>query len=479
MHQLEELMNSKISVGFYHIVAFLLLVLIDLTDGGNIVIMSITLPIIQTEFLLSTADVSVLTSIYFIGTSVGSLCVGKFSDQHGRRTIIMWGMLMQVVICVLTALSGSFWSLVVLRFFFGFSYGFSLPLTTVYITELMPSKQRGKWILFVNFFMTIGKLYGTLLAYGVLTDLKAGDWRRLVLWSALMPAVTLAISWCFLLESMRFSLVTRRFTELHHSFNQIVRWNNKMRMCGSSRVCEELTPYELTRVIEAQDKQGYTHEVASYSMLFTSKWLRITLLLWAIYFNLNSMFYGQMALLPYLIIESNKGILSMFTTILGEVPVIVLTYYMIDHVSFGRRKSVLYFSLASAVAHFLPVLLSDGYLTSYLFLARFSMKGTFACVYPLASEVYPTSFRTVGYGMANAFGRIGACLMPFFVFPLLTVNGKADFILFGTNALICALGAFFFPVDTTGKILDVYDESFVGEVEMANLSADGRSEEVD
>jgi hypothetical protein len=37
---------------------------------------------------------------------------------------------------------------------------------------------------------------------------------------------------------------------------------------------------------------------------------------------------------------------------------------------------------------------------------------------PLTSELYPTNFRTLGYGFATAFGRIGAFTSAFIVFPL-------------------------------------------------------------
>ena len=46
------------------------------------------------------------------------------------------------------------------------------------------------------------------------------------------------------------------------------------------------------------------------------------------------------------------------------------------------------------------------------------MKNAYSMLLPLTSEMYPTVFRTLGYGVANAFGRVGALSSSFVVFPL-------------------------------------------------------------
>lgn len=457
MQRLEQLMAAKLPAGCYHFAAFFLLVLIDLTDGGNIAIMSVILPNLRREFDLGTGWVSVLTSIYYVGTAIGSVVVGGFSDLHGRRKIVIIGMLMQVVVCVAVGFCRWFWLLVVLRFCFGFAYGFTLPLTTVYITELVPPTNRGKWILFVNFFVTIGKLYGTFLAWLVLDNLQTGDWRKLILWSAAVPCLALILACCILLESLRFSLVAHRLPELARSFNAIADWNNRFPQFSGGVIAQHITTEEVEELAVLQSRHAATTVAVSSSVLWSPKWIRVTLLLWAIYFNLNSMFFGQLALLPFLLSESSSGIAAVFTTILGEVPVVALSYFLIDNPTFGRRRSICIFAVGSLVAHLLPIFSGPALLSLLLFASRFCMKGIFGCVYPLSSEVYPTQFRTIGYGFATGVGRVGACVMPFLVFPLMNINAAADFLFFGLNAAVCAVAAFFFPLDTTGRPLDLHE----------------------
>ena len=45
----------------------------------------------------------------------------------------------------------------------------------------------------------------------------------------------------------------------------------------------------------------------------------------------------------------------------------------------------------------------------------------------------------------------------FLVFPLLSVNPNADFLFFAVNALVCAGAAYLFPIDTTGRPLDLHE----------------------
>lgn len=67
---------------------------------------------------------------------------------------------------------------------------------------------------------------------------------------------------------------------------------------------------------------------------------------------------------------------------------------------------------------------------------------------PLTSELYPTNYRTIGYGFATAIGRLAATLSPFIVLPLFYIDTYCSFLLF---ALLCIFGSYAsytVPVDT-------------------------------
>ena len=462
---LDDIIETKLKVGFYQVAVFVLLALIDLSDGGQIAMMSVTLPAVQKEFELGASSISLLSSIFFIGTAVGSLSVGKFSDKYGRSRVIRIALVFQILNALAFYVCEGYFALVILRFAYGFSYGFSLPLTTIYITEIVPVKVRGKWIVFINFFVTVGKLYGTIMAYFVMDNIEHGNWRLLMAYSAVIPFLIFLFSFLFLFESMRYLLANKRFDELKNTFNQIVAMNNSYSKDPAAPKSEEMVDEDIQRLSAWADQHLEDGALASYKVLFREEWIRITILVWIIWFNLNFMFFGQLAILPYFFKSNSKGIGSVILTTSGELPVIFLTFFMIEHPNFGRKNSILYFSLASMFFNLLSVIFEDSFLELLMFSTRFFMKGVFATIYPYTSEVYPTSFRSVGYGFAAAIGRTGACIMPFVIFPIYYWKESLTFWIFGLNGLLCATCAYHLPYDTAGRTLDK-TQVFKEEIEM-------------
>jgi len=65
--------------------------------------------------------------------------------------------------------------MMIIRFCYGISYGFSLPLTTSMLSEITPLEYRGKGIVFLNFFVSVGKMFGVILAILCLDDFYTGN----------------------------------------------------------------------------------------------------------------------------------------------------------------------------------------------------------------------------------------------------------------------------------------------------------------
>ena len=76
------------------------------------------------------------------------------------------------------------------------------------------------------------------------------------------------------------------------------------------------------------------------------------------------------------------------------------------------------FLLIADALVFLIFLQEESNFTFYLFLLNFINKNAIFLLVPLTSEIYPTLFRTLGYGYASGVGRIGAFLSGFVLFPL-------------------------------------------------------------
>jgi len=73
---------------------------------------------------------------------------------------------------------------------------------------------------------------------------------------------------------------------------------------------------------------------------------------------------------------------------------------------------------------------------------------------PLTSEVYPTLYRTIGYGLASASGRAAAFIAPFILFHLYRLQTYLPFFAFAIVSTIAFYSSYSLSFDTTGKNLD-------------------------
>jgi len=62
--------------------------------------------------------------------------------------------------------------ILILRFLYGFCYGFSMPLSVSSITEIVPINYRGKGIICMNFFTSVGKIVALTLAFFCFENMK-------------------------------------------------------------------------------------------------------------------------------------------------------------------------------------------------------------------------------------------------------------------------------------------------------------------
>jgi MFS family permease len=106
-----------------------------------------------------------LASIFYLGIFSGSILSGKLSDKHGRKSLIMIGTALQLIFSVLFLYANTITFMTFMRFGYGFSFGFTIALTTSMYAESSPMKYRGKGLLLLNFCVSLGKIFGIALAY--------------------------------------------------------------------------------------------------------------------------------------------------------------------------------------------------------------------------------------------------------------------------------------------------------------------------
>ena len=283
----DEILTNKIGFGKFQILSILLISLVDLDDGVQLVLIPLILPLIKKEWSLSMVEVSTLASIFYIGMIFGSCLTGKIADIHGRRVSLVFSSLLQFIISFSFVFVSSYNQMIVARFFYGAVFGFSLPLTTALASEITPLKYRGRSIVMINFFMTIGKLYACLIASFFLIDLNHGDWKKIMMCSSFTPLLVFFLSALFLDDSARFLCARGNFENAWTIMDKMSLINNNKAL--------NLSQMEKEKIKEWQKIHFQEIENLGFKSLLNHRNRSISIRLWIVWFCNNFMYYGQLA----------------------------------------------------------------------------------------------------------------------------------------------------------------------------------------
>jgi len=95
-----------------------------------------------------------------------------------------------------------------LRLSYGIIYGLSLPLTTSMMCEITPMSIRGKLLIIINFFVSVGKMFGVIIAFICLKNFNEGNWRLMFFISSL-PSIAVFFGSIFIIKESARWLVAK------------------------------------------------------------------------------------------------------------------------------------------------------------------------------------------------------------------------------------------------------------------------------
>lgn len=154
-----------------------------------------------------------------MGNLIGAILTGPLSDKFGRRTIVLWTSAAYGIIAFSFAFVQSLSQLFILRLLYGFVYGITLPLSTTYYAEIVPSKMRGKGVVLINSAIAIGMITAVIVASIILTDTSSGNWRALISISSIPALILFYGTYTYMLESPRYLIVEKRIQEAAEVMN--------------------------------------------------------------------------------------------------------------------------------------------------------------------------------------------------------------------------------------------------------------------
>jgi putative MFS transporter len=384
-----------------------------------------------------SADLSLLTvSVGLLGLMVGALASGYVADTTGRKKVFQYTLLIYAVFSLLSAFSPNVYVLMLFRFLAGIGMGGELPVVSSLLSEFVPAKSRGKFVVLLESFWAYGAVAAALVGYYLI---PAFGWQSAFVLGA-APAFFVFVIRQGIPESPRFLAAKGRVSEAERIVGEVEAAGGR---------AGRLTPTASPSPLPPQRK-------ARLSELLSPLFRRRTLMLWIVWFCITFTYYGIFTWLPSALAVQlrsvTKGFEYTLVITLAQIPGYLSAAYLVERL--GRKPVLAAYLLASGLGAYFFGLASDTFSIMALgSVMSFFNLGAWGVLYSYTPELYPTRFRGTGSGAASAVGRIGGISAPIVTIALAsafsTVFATFAGLLFVGAIAVVALGE-----ETKGKTLE-------------------------
>jgi putative MFS transporter len=366
-------------------------------DIYDINTMSVTAPVIGRLWHLTPLEVTLSIAWGFIGMFVGSLVSGRLADALGRRRLFMITLAIIAIGALWSGLSPNLLNLWASRFVTGFGIGGDLPVVWAYLTELSPTKYRGRLMGLAYMVGIISvPVVGLLASYFIPTFGLAWGWRYVFI-SAVIMAILVWVIRYFAPESPRYYLAHNMRDKAEEVMRSIETYVE--RVTG-----KKLPPYDTSKKYmlgeyRAPLKEIFTRKYAKPTTVSTLLWIFQT---WG--------YYGFTAFLPIILIAKGFTLIhAIWYSAIGWVGSVIGPFIVAAIGERFERKYIMMLwaglaALFMVVMGVTPITLPILIITSAFFASMF-INAWGSTIYTYVPELFPSRARATGGGFANAMGR--------------------------------------------------------------------------
>ncbi|WP_370570031.1 sugar porter family MFS transporter [Serratia sp. OS31] len=399
-----------------------------------------------------------------VGCIFGAVISGLLSDRFGRKLPLAIAALTFVISAWGTAVATSFDAFIIYRIVGGVGIGLASALSPVYIAEISPAAQRGRFVAVNQLTIVIGvlaaQLINLLIADPVATNAGQAEllasWNGQVGWrymfgAELVPALAFLLLMLAVPESPRWLAKVGR----HEQAQKVLR------RIGNEGYAQQT----LAEILHTLDKDSRKVPLSALlrSDVRPVLVIGIVLAIFQQWCGINVIFNYAQEIFASAGFDINDTLKSIVATGLINLIFTLLALPLVDRI--GRRRlmligasglTVIYLLMAAAYAYGLlglPVLL--------LVLVAIAIYAvTLAPVtWVLLSEIFPNRIRGAAMA-AGTFALWVACFVLTYSFPLLNaaLGAAGSFLLYG---VICLAGAGFIYArvpETKGITLEALEE---------------------
>ncbi|OAV92361.1 hypothetical protein PTTG_02243 [Puccinia triticina 1-1 BBBD Race 1] len=472
-----DLTLEKVGMGAYQ---WKLLVLCGfgwLCDNMWLQSVAVILPRVQVHFRISDRWIGLLSTSIFFGMMIGAWIWGSYSDTYGRRGPFNGTLLMTAVFGLFCGFAPSFGWLCFCLIGLGMGVGGSMPTDGTLFLENIP-KTRHYLLTGLSVFFSFGAVISSFLGLLILpgssckepppgqtllcnSEVENRGWRYLLITLGVLTFIMFAcrVALFSIEESPKYLISNGRAADAVLVLEVISAQNgtgltiteadveddspeetlahHQYSPLRDSPQPNDTSPCPRSKTLLSDESQGWKAPIARgienlkyrVGLLMTPELKVTTLLVWAIWAVVSFAYTSFNVFLPaYLekrhpekidIEETLKEYL--FYTIAG-CPASLLASWMIE-TRLGRKKTMVLSALgtSAAILAFLKIRSDVGIKISSMIIAVMATI-MYAVIYGYTPEVFPSSIRGTGYGIASALSRLSGMIGPLIVGLLMKIS---------------------------------------------------------
>jgi putative MFS transporter len=370
------------------------------SDGFGLGGIGIALSLAGKDLELTPLWLGLLGGASLFGLFFGALLTGPVADQHGRRPVFAYNMLLLSLFSALPFLVSASWQLLILRLIIGFLLGTDYVVSKAMLTEFTPRSVRGRIMSSLSVAWAGG--YACAFIVGVLLSDSGPDaWR----WMLVVAAVP-----CLLVLPLRLGLPESPLWLAQHGRSE-----------EAARIVRERIGADV-QPPPAQPPSARTQ--GRWAELLSPRWRKRTLV-GCIFFVCQVIPYFAMGTFVSRVLaalqvrdEHLGGVLYNVSLVAGAVA----GMFIVDSIS--RRQFLIGgFALAAGAMLILTLADSPPAIVTITLFALFAgvLSASTNLVYVYLPELFTTDVRASGIGMAIAASRIGSAISTFLM-PLVVAN---------------------------------------------------------
>ena len=407
-------------------VTVLVTVGLNALDGFDVLSISFAAPSIAADWGVDRATLGWILAMELVGMAAGSIVLGMVGDKAGRRSTILFCLVVMAVGMFGAGQSESVNELLAWRLLTGLGIGGMLAVTTAAAAEYSNLRWRGLAMAFMVIGYPIGGILGGIFVGQILGD---GTWHDIFRFGAYATAAFIPIVYFLVPESPVFMDRLRKPNALEHINRSLARFGHP-------------PATDLTPVPPAAPQK-------SLADIFRPGLIRTTILVTGAYFALITSFYFLVKWVPKIVVDMGfepsaaAGVLAWLNVggatggaLFGFLATRIQLRPLTIGVLCGAAVMIFWFGQGAADLTRLTIVVAC---------AGFFTNSAICGMYSLFAKVFPTHVRSTGTGFAIGVGRGGSALAPVVAGYLFQAGFglQSVAIIMGSCALFGALLLFF------------------------------------